>query len=188
MLPYHQTRADAAIAVDLGGAEDTASAVAAEKAATAGSDARRPQGRHQGRSKIVARIRGSWRHQRTRRLLGVDKAVRAAVVREDSAGEAVRREGAVCMPSAEAVERRSAGWDGKDCGAEQGGTERQDGNAIACGSLVKIVVHGITFELAATIRSCPLVASASRRVFGFRPRLHGGYARVTTVSLQSGPR
>jgi hypothetical protein len=45
------------------------------------------------------------------------------------------------------TERRSAGRDGKDCGAEQGGgTERPIQNAIGRGSR-EIVVHGITFEV-----------------------------------------
>jgi hypothetical protein len=44
-------------------------------------------------------------------------------------------------------ERRSAGRDGKDCGAEQGGgTARKGPNAMERGSR-EIVVHGITFEV-----------------------------------------
>src|ERR1700722_1562715 len=53
-------------------------------------------------------------------------------------------------PAAEVAaesERRSAGRDGKDCGAEQGGgTERPGPDAIGRGSR-EIFVHGITFEV-----------------------------------------
>src|SRR3984957_10584812 len=52
-----------------------------------------------------------------------------------------------CAEVASKSERRSAGRDGKDCGAEQGGgSERPGPDAIGRGSR-EIVVHGITFEV-----------------------------------------
>jgi hypothetical protein len=99
--------------------------------------------------------------------------------------EAAGTEGMVREPSAEVAakaKRRSAARDSKGRGAEQrGGTERQDRDAIACGSLLKIVSHGITLRLAATIRSCLVgglsLSWRSSILLGFTRRLRAFTAR-----------
>ena len=71
-------------------------------------------------------------------------SVRARMELRRSARHVAHR---ACAEVAGKTERRSAGRDGKDCGAEQGGgTERQDPNAIGR-RLREVVVHGITFEV-----------------------------------------
>jgi hypothetical protein len=119
--------------------------------------------------------------------------------------EAAGTEGMVREPSAEVAakaKRRSAARDSKGCGAEQrGGTERQDRDAIACRSLLKIVSHGITFEVGCDHPQLPgwwpflvvafvdfaWVYKAFTSVYRPFTGPHTPAASLHPVSLQSGP-
>jgi hypothetical protein len=125
--------------------------------------------------------------------------------REAARSEASRGEAAVRKPSAEVAAKaksRSAARDSKGRGAEQrGGTECQHRDAVARGSLLKIVSHGITFEvdcdhsqlpigcLVSLWRSSILPAFTWRlRAFIARsPGPHTPAGSLQSVSLQWGP-